>query len=251
MVKKVSPTEKPSLSHMSIDKISLTEALNIMIESQKESITAVKNSIPKLNEIIDKIYLHLSSFKKGRLIYVGAGTSGRIAVQDGAELYPTFGWPRDKFDFIIAGDEPAMIRSIEGAEDNVKNAKKIVFEKNISSPDVIIALSASGNTPFTYTVVKESKFLGALTISLVNNPYAKMLEYSDFDVILDTGSEVVTGSTRLKAGTAQKVCLNIISTMLMVKMGKVFDGEMINMVATNKKLIKRKQRIQSKLSNKE
>ena len=131
---------------------------------------------------------------------------GRIGVQDGAELYPTFGWPKSRFDFIIAGGKEALTESIEDAEDNQIAAEELCKKKNISKNDIIIGISASGNTPYFKKVILEASKVGALTIGISNNPLGEMLKYSNFNIILDTKYEIVAGSTRLKAGTSQKVC---------------------------------------------
>ena len=196
----------------------------------------------KIELAINHIYEHLSGSSSGRLIYVGAGTSGRIGVQDGVELYPTFGWPKSRLDFIIAGGKDAILNSIENAEDNTMNASKLVKSKSINSNDVVIALAKpSGNTPFTCKVLEEAYIQKSLTLAISNNPKGQILKYGKISIVLDTEEEIIAGSTRLKAGTAQKICLNIISSMLMIKLGRVKNGCMSHMVATNKKLKIRKE----------
>ena len=214
-----------------------------MTQEQNKASEAVRKSIKTIESGVIKIVKHLKSFKKGRLIYVGAGTSGRIGIQDGVELYPTFSWPKDRMDFIIAGGSNAVFNSVENAEDDTISAKKIVGEKLINSNDVVIGLAASGNTPFTCKVLEEAKSRKALTISISNNPTGKLLEYGLVKIVLNTEEEVIAGSTRLKAGTAQKICLNIISSLVMTKLGYVKNGKMINLVPTNKKLRDRKSRM--------
>ena len=226
-----------------IDRCSTIDGLNILVNDQLEAITAVKSPINSIKLVVDKIFNHLKNCNTSRLVYCGAGTSGRIGVQDGAELYPTFGWPKSRFDFIIAGGKEALTESIEDAEDNQIAAEELCKKKNISKNDIIIGISASGNTPFTSKVILEASKVGALTIGISNNPLGEMLKYSNFNIILDTKYEIVAGSTRLKAGTSQKVCLNLISTMLMVKLGRVKNGRMISMVANNAKLRFRKSQI--------
>ena len=236
-------TELKSKNHDNIDKMSKKARFQLMINSNEEAVLAVKKAENEINEIIDQIYKRLNISKKSRIIYCGAGTSARIAVQDGAELYPTFGWPQNRLDFIIAGDKKALFKPVENAEDDVLNASSLVFKKKINQNDVVIGLAASGNTPFTCQVMEEAKNIGALTVGVSNNYYGLLNKISELSVFLDTGPEVVTGSTRLKAGTAQKICMNIISTGLMIKMGRVKNGEMNFLIATNKKLIKRQIRI--------
>jgi len=177
------------------------------------------------------------------LIYAGAGTSGRIGVQDGVELLPTFSWPQKRLDYIIAGGKKAILKSIENAEDDTHQAIDMVLKKSVSSQDVVIALAASGNTPFTCKILEEANKIGALTIGISNNPNGNLLKFADSKIILDTKEEVIAGSTRLKAGTAQKICLNIISSLVMIKMGRVKNGKMSHMLPTNQKLRDRKIRI--------
>ena len=179
----------------------------------------------------------------GRIIYAGAGTSARIGLQDGVELLPTFNWPKERVDFIIAGGNEAILNAVENAEDDMMEATKDTSKKLINSEDVVIGLAVSGNTPYTCKVLEESNKKGALTIAISNNPKGEILNFGQCQIILNTREEVISGSTRLKAGTAQKICLNIISSMVMAKMGRVKNGIMSHMVPTNEKLRQRKLRI--------
>ena len=230
-----------------IDHLSLSDGISLMVQEQKNAASEVKKSSESIESAIDAIYKYLLLNPKGRLIYVGAGTSARIGVQDGVELFPTFNWPNNRLEFIIAGGIQALLKAVENAEDNISLAENIVAEKLICHEDVVIGLAASGNTPFTCKVLEKAKFNNALTIAISNNPKGKILEYGDHKIILNTKEEVIAGSTRLKAGTAQKICLNIISSMVMVKMGKVKNGIMNEMIPTNKKLRLRKKLINSKI----
>jgi len=217
-----------------------------MADEQKKAAIEVRKASKSIEFAINKIYERLTLNPCGRLIYVGAGTSGRIGVQDGVELFPTFNWPKKRLDFIIAGGNQALLSAVENAEDNTTSAEYIVMQKGISKEDVIIGLAASGNTPFTCQVLEKAKSCQALTLAISNNPKGKILNCCDLKIILNTKEEVIAGSTRLKAGTAQKICLNIISSMVMVKMGRVKNGVMNEMVPTNEKLRLRKQSIDSK-----
>ena len=228
-----------------IDQLSIIDGINLMVNEQMSAALKVKDSNNSIKIAINKITTHLIFNKKGRLIYVGAGTSGRIGVQDGVELFPTFSWPHNRLDYIIAGGNKAITKSIEGAEDSTCLAIDDVVKKSINSQDVVIGLAASGNTPFTCKVLELAKNNNALTIAISNNPVGNILEFGKVKIVLDTEEEVIAGSTRLKAGTAQKICLNIISSMVMVKMGKVTNGLMTSMVPTNKKLRIRKQLIET------
>ena len=226
-----------------IDHLNVSEAISLMIREQKNASLEVKKASKPVEIAINSIHKHLLSNPNGRLIYVGAGTSARIGVQDGVELLPTFNWPKERLDFIIAGGAQALLKALENAEDNIEMAEKIVLEKSISNEDVVIGLAASGNTPFTCKVLEKAKFKNALTVAISNNTKGKILAYGDHKIILNTKEEVIAGSTRLKAATAQKICLNIISSMVMIKMGRVRNGTMTHMVPTNQKLRDRKLRI--------
>ena len=185
--------------------------------------------------------------RKSSLIYIGAGTSGRIGVQDAVELYPTFSWPKNRIKFIIAGGKRGVTNSIEDSEDDVSKARGEIKKIQNIKNDVVIGISASGNTPFTVQALSIAKKKGALTIGISNNLNSPLLKTSELKIFLNTGREVVAGSTRLKAGTSQKVCLNLLSTLLMVKLKKVKDGRMINLKPLNKKLRERMKNIKKYL----
>jgi len=232
-------TEKQPQKHLWIDQMTSYDALVAMLKNQGEAINAIQLAIREIEKATKLIVKNLLKFNQSRIIYIGAGTSARIGVQDGVELYPTFGWPKNRIDYVIAGGLSSLTQSIEGAEDNQNDAIKKIKKLNIIEGDIAIGLSASGNTPFVIEALKEAKSFGALTIGICNNPNQKIQKRTDVSITLDTGVEIIAGSTRLKAGSAQKICLNLISTLCMTKLGKVKDGLMINMVPTNKKLIKR------------
>ncbi len=241
-MKEEETTETIPKSNQHIDSLSNNKALKVMLENHLNAFNAVNNSLDSIEMSVVKIIEVLKKDSNSKIIYVGAGTSARIAVQDGVELFPTFGWPRKRVRFIIAGGNKALTKSIEGAED-LKNEKVHKIVKNIIKPiDVVIGLAASGSTKFTVDVIKFAKSLGALTIGISNNNNSKLEKNCTIPIVLDTGTEIVAGSTRLKAGTAQKICLNLISTLVMTRLGKVKKGMMTNLVVTNKKLsIRRKQ----------
>ena len=226
-----------------IDQLEISSAISLMIEEQNKGVLEVKKSSKSIELSINKIYEHLILNPNGRIIYVGAGTSGRIGVQDGVELLPTFNWPNNRLDFIIAGGNNAVLKSVENAEDDISQAINVSEKKLINSNDVVIGLAASGNTPFTCKVLEVAKRKNALTIAISNNPNGKLLKFGICNIVLDTKEEVISGSTRLKAGTSQKICLNVISSMVMIKLGRVKNGIMSHMVPTNKKLRERKLRI--------
>jgi len=236
-------TEEQAPKALWIDKMSTMEAIQVMLDNQAQSIISVQNSLLQINFVIEKIFNKLQKNSKSRLVYVGAGTSARIAVQDAVELYPTFGWPKNRIAFMIAGGINAIIDSVEGAEDNIDDAYITGRKIKLSRYDVVIALAASGNTPFTRECVKYAKLKKSLSIAISNNKEGDILKEADFGIVLETGYEIIAGSTRLKAATAQKICLNIMSSMLMTKLGLVKNGLMTHFIASNQKLKKRKSRV--------
>ena len=248
MEKNIPITEALYKKSIPIDQLNDSEAINLMVTEQQKATMEVKKISKSIEFAINQIFNHLKSNKDGKLIYVGAGTSGRIGMQDGVELFPTFNWPKERLDFIIAGGRNAIFNAIENAEDDLSEAKMSVLDKSVNSKDVVIGLAASGNTPFTCKVMEEAKKKEALTIAISNNPVGKILKFGKIKIIIDTKEEVIAGSTRLKAGTAQKVCLNIISSMVMIKLGRVKNGLMKNMVPTNLKLRRRKLMIDNEIS---
>lgn len=245
MIKNIPKTERIYKKSKPIDSLSSAEAISLMIKEHRDASLHVKKAANSIEIATNKIHQHLHSNPKGRLIYVGAGTSGRIGVQDGVELLPTFGWPSSRVDFMIAGGKKALLRSIENSEDDSNQAKEFFEKKKINLNDIVIGIAASGNTPFTNEILKLSFKNKIKTVAISNNPDGKILKKADFKIILDTKEEVVAGSTRLKAGTAQKICLNIISTLLMTNLGKVKNGMMVNLIPNNKKLKERLIRIKS------
>jgi N-acetylmuramic acid 6-phosphate etherase len=174
-------------------------------------------------------------------VYAGAGTSGRIGVQDGAELPPTFDWPDDRLVFAMAGGEAAFLRAVENAEDSAEAGAAVIREAGVGSDDVVIGLAASGTTPFTIAALREASRRGAVSVGLANNRGAPLLEACTYPILVETGPEVVAGSTRMKAGTAQKIVLNLLSTLIMIRLGRVHRGMMVHMRATNAKLRRRAQ----------
>ncbi len=222
-----------------IDKLSLIKSISIILEDQKKIFNLINNEKNKLKKIITLAYEKLKKSKDGRIIYVGAGTSARISVQDGSELNPTFNWPHSRIEYVIAGGLKALVRAQEGAEDNIKEANLFIKNLKVNENDVLIATSASGQTPFTIEAIKEASKCNALTVAIVNNKNTELEKYAKISLVIETGYELVAGSTRLKAGTVQKICLNLISTLLMTKFGKVKNGLMSDLKPTNKKLLKR------------
>ena len=244
MNKNIPKTELIFKKSKPIDHLSVSDGILLMANEQRKAAIEVRKVSTSIEYAINQIYERLILSANGRLVYTGAGTSGRVGLQDGVELFPTFNWPKSRLDFIIAGGNKAFFDAVENAEDDVLEAKKNISEKLINPEDVVIGLAASGNTPYTCKVLEESRKKGALTIAISNNPKGEILNFGQCQIILNTKEEVISGSTRLKAGTAQKICLNIISSMVMVKMGRVYNGTMSHMVPTNAKLRQRKLRTQ-------
>jgi N-acetylmuramic acid 6-phosphate etherase len=212
-------------------------SLAAMLDSQMAAFGAVRNALPALARAAEAASDRLG--RGGRLVYAGAGASGRLAVQDGVELHPTFGWPRERLCYLIAGGEPAMVRSIEGAEDDAAAAAAAVEGLALGAADVLVAVAASGRTAFTCVVQRRARAAGALTIGLANNPGTPLLEEAEMPVLLATGPEFLAGSTRMAAGTAQKIALNLLSTQTMMALGRVYEGFMVDVVPTNAKLVAR------------
>jgi N-acetylmuramic acid 6-phosphate etherase len=212
-------------------------SLGAMLDSQMAAFDAVRHALLGLARAAEAASDRLG--RGGRLVYAGAGASGRLAVQDGVELHPTFGWPRERLCYLIAGGEPAMVRSIEGAEDDAAAAAAAVEGLALGAADVLVAVAASGRTAFTCVVQRRARAAGALTIGLANNPGTPLLEEAEMPVLLATGPEFLAGSTRMAAGTAQKIALNLLSTQIMMALGRVYEGFMVDVVPTNAKLVAR------------
>jgi N-acetylmuramic acid 6-phosphate etherase len=230
-------TESASPRFASMEDWSTDELVDGILEGQFSAIAAVHGARAPIGEAIDAATERLAG--GGRLVYVGAGTSGRIATQDAAELPPTFNWPYERAIPVMAGGESALVRAAEGAEDSRDMAEKALRDLNLSGKDVVIALAASGRTPFAIAGLDYARSVGALAIGIYNNKGGKLGDASDIPILIETGTEFIAGSTRLKAGTAQKAALNAISTGIMIKLGFVYRGKMVEMRATNVKLKER------------
>ena len=239
-------TERHSPRYAAIDLWSAADILDAMIEGQFAAVAAVRAARPALEEAVLAMEPRLR--EGGRLVYAGAGTSGRLAVQDGAELMPTFGWPQDRLLLLIAGGREALLRSIEGAEDETEQAVELLRRHAIDASDVLIAVAASGTTPFTVACLREAKQRGALTIGIANNRETPLLEQAQHPIWLDTGAEPIAGSTRMKAGTAQRIALNVLSSLVMIRLGRVYEGLMVDLYPVNKKLAQRSEAILRQLS---
>ena len=238
-------TEKKNKSFDTIENWEIKKLLEELLQSQIKSFNAVKNA---LNEIELAVSSSLKKIKKrnSKIVYVGAGTSGRIGALDGVELIPTFGWPDDRVQFCFSGDDP--LKATEGSEDSEELAVEHFNKKNINQDDVVIGLAASGSTKYTLKIIELSRNMGALTIGISNNKNSLLLNVAEMKICLETGREFLAGSTRLAAGTSQKIALNLFSTSLMIKLNRVYKGFMIDVVASNEKLKKRSQYILSEIT---
>lgn len=239
-------TERPSSRYSDIDIWEPSDIVEAMIEGQFTAVAAVQGARGAL--VGAALAAEASLRKGGRLVYAGAGTSGRLAVQDGAELIPTFSWPQDRLLLLMAGGKDALLRSVEGAEDAVDQAIRLVQQHEIGVNDVLIAVAASGTTPFTLSCLNEAKRRGALTIGVANNRGTPILEEADYPIWLETGAEPIAGSTRMKAGTAQQITLNVFSSMVMILLGRVYDGLMVDLQVVNQKLVRRSENILKRLT---
>lgn len=231
------PTEQISPRYVELDSWSTAEMIVAIYEGQLAATAAVRGALGAIGAAVDDAVPALQ--QGGRIVYVGAGTSARIGVQDGSELPPTYDWPADRLVFAVAGGLDALVRSAEQAEDNEAAGAKIMTDAKIDTNDVVIGIAASGTTPFTVGALRAASVANAVTIAIANNAGAPLFEVARHRILLDTGSEVIAGSTRMNAGTAQKIVLNLFSTTVMVKMGRVYRGLMVDMRARNAKLRQR------------
>ena len=225
----------PKTTH--IDKMETIEMLKVINQENRNSVEAVEAALDQVAKAVDAV---AAAFEKGgRLIYVGAGTSGRIAVMDAAECPPTFGVDYGQVIAILAGGEKTLVRAAENEEDKEDIGISDLLAKNITDKDVVMGISASGNAAYVTGALTEAKARGCVTISLSGNLPCRIASVADIPIFADTGAEVITGSTRMKAGNAQKFVLNMITTGAMIKTGKVYENLMINLRPTNEKLTRR------------
>lgn len=234
-------TEMRNPLSMAMDKMNTEEMARLVITANYDAVKAVENASSSIADAIDAIAV---AFENGhRLFYVGAGTSGRLGVCDAAECPPTFGVSYDTVNGIIAGGKERMFKAGENEEDKYENGKEAMREYGVSAGDVVVGISAAGNAAYVVGALEEAKRLGCVTVGLTCNPETNVLKVSDIAIYTDTGAEVLTGSTRLKAGTAQKIVLNALTTCAMAKTGKVYQNMMINLSPSNEKLKRRVVRI--------
>lgn len=233
-------TESRNPKTLNLDTMSTMELIHIMNEEDQRVIDTIKEALPQIEKSI-QLAIHALN-KDGRLIYMGAGTSGRLGILDAVECVPTFSATNQVIG-IIAGGSEAFAKAVEGAEDSEELAAKDLDEINISENDVVVAIAASGRTPYAIGALKYARKFNAKCISIACNKDSQLAKYADVSIEVDAGPEVITGSTRLKAGTCQKIILNMLSTASMVGIGKVYGNLMVDMKATNRKLVERAKRI--------
>lgn len=234
-------TERSCPRFAGIDAWEPRDALDAMIEAQFAAVAAVRAARGAIADAVLAMQARLG--ERGRLIYAGAGTSGRLAVQDGAELMPTFSWPPERLVLLIAGGQEALLQAVEGAEDEQAKAEELVERHRLGPSDVLIAVAASGTTPFTLACLRAARRNGALAIGIANNSGTPLLLEADHAIFLDTGPEPIAGSTRMNAGTAQRIALNLLSSLLMIRLGRVYKGLMVDVQASNAKLARRREAI--------
>ena len=240
-------TEKTNARSEQLDQMSAFEIASLMNELDMGALTAVREALKPISEAAEEAAKRIP--RGGRLIYLGAGTSGRLGVLDASECPPTFGVPSDMVVGIIAGGDRALRYAIEGAEDDASLSAADLRKLNLTPLDVVVAISASGTAPYCVGALEYAKSVGALAVSMCCNRAAKLSDYADIAIEMPTGPEVLSGSTRLRAGTATKLALNIISTAAMVRMGKAYKNLMVDVKATNVKLKDRAVRITMKAIN--
>jgi N-acetylmuramic acid 6-phosphate etherase len=242
----MSTTETASPRYASIEDWSTAELVDGMLEGQFAAIAAVQAASASIARAIDAMAERLGA--GGRIIYLGAGTSGRVAAQDGAELPPTFNWPYERAITLMAGGPGALLKAVENAEDSPDAAALMLDGIGVAANDVVIGIAASGSTPYVVAGLIHARTAGALTIGIINNAGGAVGKAAEIEILLATGAEFLAGSTRMKAGTAQKAALNALSTGAMIRLGYVYRGKMVEMRPTNAKLRERAELMVAELS---
>jgi len=230
-------TEQPSAEHLQLDQYPVTSLVNALVDDQARAVQAVQAAAPFISAAVEAMVPRIAA--GGRLIYVGAGTSGRLGVLDSVELFPTFSWPHERAKALLAGGMGAMFEAVEGAEDDRARGASDLRLMYPGFNDVVILVSASGTTPYVLGALQVARTVGALTVGIASNANVVLVRDVDHAIVIDTGAELISGSTRLKAGTAQKIVLNTLSSALMVRLNKVYGNLMVDLHATNTKLVQR------------
>jgi N-acetylmuramic acid 6-phosphate etherase len=234
-------TEQRNPRSMGIDRRPTLEILQIMNEEDTAVTQAVRRALPTIAEAVDMITERLRG--GGRLFYVGAGTSGRLGILDAVECVPTFSVPEELVQGVIAGGEQALTHSVEGAEDRPELGSSDLMARSLTAQDAVVGIAASGRTPYVVGALIYARHIGAATVGISCNAPAPVLDAADIRIPVIVGPEILTGSTRLKAGTAQKLILNMLSTTTMIKLGKVYNNLMVDVKVSNQKLADRARRI--------
>jgi N-acetylmuramic acid 6-phosphate etherase len=240
-LKKTKATEQRNPRTRGLDQKSTLDILKTIHREDMTVTKAIASALPAIARAVDEIAQALQN--GGRLFYVGAGTSGRLAALDAAEIPPTFGTPARMVQAVIAGGRRALTHAVEGAEDNREQGARDLAAKKLNSGDVVVGIAASGSTPYVLGALEYAGRQGAATVGITSNPGSPVTRVAKTSIVTRTGPEVVTGSTRMKAGTAQKLVLNMLSTAAMVRLGRVYDNWMIGVALTNRKLQHRGLRI--------
>ncbi|MEG0773038.1 N-acetylmuramic acid 6-phosphate etherase [Clostridium sp.] len=234
-------TEGRNINTLNIDRVSTLDMISLINEEDKKVAIAVEKEKEQIAKAVDMIAERM--LLGGRLIYVGAGTSGRLGILDASECPPTYGVSFDLVQGIIAGGNTAIFKAVEGAEDSISLGREDVMKINLSNKDIICGIAASGRTPYVIGAMKYGRAIGAGVLAVTMNKESEMADYADVLISIEVGPEVIMGSTRMKAGTAQKMVLNMLSTGAMIKLGKVYGNLMVDVQPSNEKLRVRARRI--------
>ena len=229
-------TESSSL-YDGLENMETREILEHINREDRKVPEAVEAAIPAITKLVDG--LEDRFYRGGRLFYIGAGTSGRLGILDASEIPPTFGLPHDRVIGLIAGGDGAIRKAVEFAEDDTEQAWKDLLAYEITQEDTVVGIAASGTTPYVLGGIQKAKEAGLLTAGITNNPGSPLAEEAEIPIVMEVGPEFVTGSTRMKSGTSQKLALNMISTALMIRIGRVSGNKMVNMQLSNNKLVDR------------
>ncbi len=232
-----SPTEARNPLTTHIDQASTMEMLEMIQTENINAAKAVGKALPMIAQAVDSIVFHMKA--GGRLIYMGAGSSGRLGVLDAVECPPTYGVEQELVSGIMAGGAPCMFRASEGEEDNAQAGVRDLSAKELQPHDCVVGISAAGNAAYVADALAYARTVGCVTVGVTSNPHSRLATESDLPIVVETGAEAVTGSTRMKAGTAQKMILNMLSTCAMIQTGKVYENLMINLRPSNVKLRQR------------
>lgn len=239
-------TEQRNPHSQDIDQRSTLDMLKVMNDEDASVAQVVREALPQVAQAVEAIVAGIQ--RGGRLIYVGAGTSGRLAILDAAECPPTYNTPPELVRAIIAGGAAAVTGAVEGAEDDTEAGRKDVLALNLTEHDVVVGIAASGRTPYVLAAVEAANHIGSVTVGISCNQPAPLLDLAQIKIALPVGAEVVTGSTRLKAGTAQKWVLNMLSTGSMIRLGKVYGNWMVDLRVSNRKLAARARRMVAEIA---